>query len=871
MADQPQPDRAGRVTRSGTASMESSLESDTNSEGADDSGSEAESGESETNNTTDPVHNDGTVHCQEKEGHRQVAIIPEVDDSAATAISVVFPKKGEQFANLKVYQSLPQLLNVDENVSKIENVVTFRKQRSASVYSFIQVTTAPHLTHPAQETRAIQGAAAAAGLPQLSLNGNKSVVQEDASFLAPGTPEYQSLGLEQIFAGVDEKTLGAILNGCVQVGMKAPLNDQKAREFGGGSRKTFNFGVGFGGHSYVPGAKAPEGKFAPPGLVNLNLVEQYFPDKGECLGVLFEALGKAQEAILERLKIKERPDKLRNSGYAGEVGLRLHKPGCQAGECIFLTLECSKSPIMQGVMDRINSKLKTKEADGQQVHIHVDPQDPAPDSPYSRATLATWTLYFPCEGKVYPVQMTGILCNRLSVCDYKIKNAAAKKMHSLYQKGVRRFATVHPGIRYEDDGLGLFGGAKPLIMTYLKDEKPANDKPPGCWVGHIEADKPGRYKLIGAKNSKRFLKTVGDQRLECNRKCDRDPVAEGTSAVEDIKKSSILHGRMHAIRAYPNKMGAYSGQRAAAKLVAKKFKLNNQHIWDLFYCHLQHNRAPGIFIAKCLSLTEQWEELWAPPNEFGVQWMEACEADSETGNLASLFLNSMNVHLHTGNVSSFLCRETSSHIQDLDFTPEFCRNEIEKLRRFADDLKGSDDNRSTTDILKKSMTGGDKTLGNMKGIGEFLFPQIPTGIFLWGLLDIPCWRAADCPILDPEKKHFKQCEIEAVDEHATRADSTKKKHKFKSVEALHRCLLIVAHEERVAVLVIENGTCEGVRGNEVFDFLLQDMDSFDLRPSEDSNPYCPCYQLWCKAYGPDEEWRLIDPADIQKVLRMDYY
>jgi len=233
-------------------------------------------------------------------------------------------------------------------------------------------------------------------------------------------------------------------------------------------------------------------------------------------------------------------------------------------------------------------------------------------------------------------------------------------------------------------------------------------------------------------------------------------------------------------------------------------------------------------------------------------------------------MKGMGVHKHTNNVSGFLCRETSSHEQELDFTPEFCRTEIGKLRRFADDLENTDDNVPTTDLLHKHTEGKNATIGNMKGLGKFRFPQIPTGLFLWSLVDISCFRASDCPILDTTKEHFKRCAVEAVDDLAPRPNSEKKTHKLKSIDAIHRCLIIVAHVEGVAVLTVENGNCEGVRGNEVMDFILEGMDSFDLRPTEDSNPYRPRYQLWLKPYGPNEKWVPVDPDRVAQVLRVAF-
>jgi len=90
----------------------------------------------------------------------------------------------------------------------------------------------------------------------------------------------------------------------------------------------------------------------------------------------------------------------------------------------------------------------------------------------------------------------------------------------------------------------------------------------------------------------------------------------------------------------------------------------------------------------------------------------------------------------------------------------------------------------------------------------------------------------------------------------------------KSLELVHCCMVIVAHCERMNQVTVENGGCEGVRTNEVLDFLLPGMDSLNLLPTEDSHPYHPSYCLWLKLYGEEEKWRLVRPAEMREVLRI---
>ncbi len=813
------------------------------------------------NNATDKIDRDDIRTFQ-------IEVVPEVQPNDARALSVVFPTRGERFENLKRYSSLPILINLEAPNGKVDCVATGPKRVSGTVYSTGQVTTAPHLVHPLRDTKAIQGAAAATGSMSINLDGKTSNLNSDFTFLVPGTALYNEHKIADALKGVTRPVFSAIYQGLSKYGLDAPMTEQKANEHVGASRKAFNFGVGYSGHGWEAGILAPNGEFAEPAKMNLTNVKKYFPDEGRCLGVLFEAMGKVQEAIVKALGHSdiERTNTERNSKYAGEVGRCLHKPGCEAGECLFISIECAKSKIMGKVIERLSKYVK-KKVDAQRVHLHVDPQNPDPSSPYSRVVFATWTLYFVSEGEDCAMQFTAILCNRSSICNRDANNQGVQRMRKYYLRGVARFEREHGDVHYEQDGLGLFSRTTPLIVSYLDQEPRVTDKKRlGTWVGHKQVDgEEGQYELIRAKRGNWYLTTVGDQQLR------RNPKAKGTSDVAAITATSpaspILHGCMHTIRANMNKMAPHCAVRHAAKLVATKFELSQQHVWNLFFCQTQHYICSAIFIAKCLSLTTQWQELWAPPRKFGLDWLKACKGDGFDGLLASLFMNMTPVE-DTNSVSGLLKRVPgASLVKGTNYTPEFCAQQIELLRQFGDDLENSKDSRSTVDILDKARNDTRGTLAKVVNVGKFVAPQIHTGLFLWGLADIPCWRASECPIMDEGKDHFSQ-------EGAGDADQVEKllrsALKVKSIEAAHRGMLIIAHEFGTCVIKIENGGCEGVRVTVVQDILLEGMDSFDLRPTEESRPYRPSYELWYKPYGEEGRWVAVKRSELAALLRVAY-
>jgi hypothetical protein len=823
-----------------------------------------------------------------------VRIVAEVAQHEATYLSVVIPKDGERIENLKSYISAAELLTLPKSSSKAKVAATFCKRKSGLVYSVSQLTTSPHLTHEESTGWAIQTAAVRAGVSSFNLGGDVSVINSDVAYVSPGTPEYSELGLDQtVAAAVPAEALSGLLEGMSEVVDKGKLNDQKAREFGGGSRNCVNIGVGIAGHGFKEGVKGPAEELADLSEMNLDLVREHFPDQGRCLGVVFEALGKAQQALLERLDRKERPDAERNSKYAGKVGERLHKPGCEAGEALFFSIECSKSATMRPVLEKLNSKLK-KQVAGSSVALHTDPQNPAPGTGYERVVLATWTVYFASEGEQCPIQITAILCNRAGICNRNLGMAAAEVIHENYRKGVRRFAEVHGDLRYEDDGLGLFRATKKVVLAELPGQVSMSKAAKGTWLGYQEQEEEAEasagddggarsYLLMQGKKQKWTANTIGDQTVKRNLK------AKATSDVEELRRRSdeFVFAEMESIEACPNKMATHSAERYAAKQVCMRFKLDEQQAWELFYCKLQHYISSATFIGMCTSLVEQWESRWKDLAQ-GRRWAAAIES-RVPGRLASAFMQLSGDHSAACRISSVLKRVHQCHYPREEiskYTEEYCREQVELLQEFGQDVRDSADNRSTVEILVEASHETRGTLGRVHGIGTFVIPQIITMLFLWGLQEgIPCWRAAECPILDVTKEHYPKseevkaevaaavAEADALDRPAAGAKKRTKTQqqtleKVRSLHTVHRCCLLVAHKEMVAGLTVENGGCEGVRKEDVLDFLLRGMDSFDLRPTAESHPYRPCYQLWLKGYGADAVWQPVALEDLARVLRV---
>jgi len=505
-----------------------------------------------------------------------VRVLPEAVPDRQTAFSAVYPKPGTRFDNLEAHGDMPTLLHVEEAAEKAKFVCSLSKHLSGTFYSLGHVTTAPHQTHNSGYTRTIQGAAAGAGLQSMNLKGDMAFLHPDVSYLPPGTPEYTNLGLEEIVAAVTPEVLSNIIQGICAYAKHGKISEQKAKEMTGGlSRMVLNYGFGFGGHCYENGVKAALGEFANVAMMNMDSLP-FFPDNGACLGVLFEALGKAQDAVVKELGLEdvERTDPERNATCAGKVGELLQKPGCQAGDCLFLTIEGADSQILQEALVRLNSKLKAgAEVTAASTSIHVDPQNPCPvESSYPRVSLMTWVVHFVVEGEAFSFQITGILCNRASLCNRKVNNESVQAIRENYAKGVSKFEAVHGQVKYEDDGLGVFSQAAPLVVAHLKDEPVVSDNKDGAKVGSwagIQQVRPAdgsspsedqdpQYRLVQGKTRTWSLQTVGDPELVG----DRPAKAASDLASITEEGSGIPHAAMLSTQAIYNKMGQHSSERS---------------------------------------------------------------------------------------------------------------------------------------------------------------------------------------------------------------------------------------------------------------------------------------------------------------------
>ena len=335
------------------------------------------------------------------------------------------------------------------------------------------------------------------------------------------------------------------------------------------------------------------------------------------------------------------------------------------------------------------------------------------------------------------------------------------------------------------------------------------------------------------------------------------------------------------IPANPNKLLSICTVRHAAALVVRQFDLQQEDVWELCYCSTQHSICAFQFIAKCVSLVNQWEDKWVG-TLWGRQWIAAIRERKKRGRLSSLFMNMMPSRYNNRATNLLKCVMSSHTDNRLHYMTNFCAQQIELLRQFADDLLDLEDGASTVEFLQRALNKNGP-LHNLKHIGVFLAAQLPFILYIWNLLKIPCWRASECPILDPEKQHYRRGTQNAARRGRGRGGGAAAPPEYttlhslatdrdqgdiKSLEVVHQALCIVAHMWDTSELYVENSCCEGVHPNDVVDCLLLGMVSFDLQPALWISPYQPTYQLWKKAWGDTEEWTLVPPERESKVLSL---
>ena len=537
----------------------------------------------------------------------------------ATALSVLLPKDGRTIENVKAHKSMASLLQVRSVREATESVFTVDKSQSHLFYSICQVSSSPHATGPLDSVWDVQTAAAEARVPFLNLVGTKSVLSEQVTVAAPGNPVYEALGCDRsIRARITPEVFAPLFEGVHNYSTKEAMNEQAAKEHVGEGRNAFNIGFGWAGHSWKNGKIIKDvHEFAPPNFMHREAIKKHFPDKGRCLGVFFEALGLAQDALLEKLGLEERTDPVRNANWSGEVGEEFGVPGCQAGECLFFSIECSRSALFRKLVLDLKGKLKKTppgEVDPANVSLHVDAQNPVCTSPYARVSFGTWIVHLKSEGELCPIQVT---CHPVQPQEHLRpghQQPGRRSDAKALPEGPRDVGRRHAGVRYEDDGLALYKCATPIVISYLGSEfsskKTEKEKKPGCFVGHVPTESPdgenGKevFQLVQGETTGRSLETVGDQPLRRIGRWKRAPQTSARSQTADTDSAV----RFLKVRAYVNKFGSHSSERGAAQMVGAKFVLNEQQVWQLLFGKLQHFACPALFVFKCLSLVRQWDK-----------------------------------------------------------------------------------------------------------------------------------------------------------------------------------------------------------------------------------------------------------------------
>ena len=272
----------------------------------------------------------------------------------------------------------------------------------------------------------------------------------------------------------------------------------------------------------------------------------------------------------------------------------------------------------------------------------------------------------------------------------------------------------------------------------------------------------------------------------------------------------------------------------AAEELRDRFRLDKSQAHELALCILWHTRSRAIFLLKCQAILQnkaRWKDGFANAVQGG-------RARNKAGIVGSYIMNMVDPKL-MGRMAADLVRATSFHVtwkpgeesEENKFSPEFVAAQCSALKKFLRSSEKLSSTSSTTTFLKSNV----KTI---RHLAEFALPQAIPVCYMMSLVNCESFRAAEAPVLDTDKRHYKKF-VEL------------------GVEPKHfdLSLLVVALQLGDTPLTIENTGCEKERKQlNVHDFMLPGQMFYNLCPEPGCNYRAPRFAVYVKRWGPDGVW-----------------
>ena len=676
------------------------------------------------------------------------------------------------------------------------------------------------------------------GVVSLSIPGRSSYLSRNVNVLYDGTAEYQRL------MGDFDPDMGAVFQGVSQYTHSGSYTEDtaKVRIVGRGNMQ---FTVGISNHNFGKAREAESGEVALIDVQNEKNLHKYFPDHGRVLGLVVAKLCAVRDALTKERGDVEYDDEIRNQLFSGRVGemFDMQSLGCES-ITVALTgrsesLDAMAEVVLQKLSGLEQEELRNKWESGAGVETADHGDSKNPDDPaYSRVVLGKWRIHLTKDRDGDFIVVTVIANHRRSVSTYEAKMKGIRGLSGWIEKQFESRKEEPDHVEYDADGDYLAYGGVCLRLGFVKEETMGIHKEslakfgPG---GFVSYSRPLSSQDQWRRHRDTCLQIVpGDDCTRSGRKRKRaETIEDGDDAAvlasdEELvvlERRSLLHGELITKRADFDRCADFSGCVWAAEELRDRFELRREQARELAMCIFWHTRSRAVFLLKSQAILQDGS-CWA--KDF------AKHVGKGPGHVGSYIMNMINPKL-MGRLSAELIRAQSFHIvmtgEEDDFTPEFVKEQCDRLKEFLRSSAKLGAKAKTVDFLNNN-------LDKLRHIGKFVLPQVLPICYLLGLVNCHPLRAAETPILDTGKAHYQEFLKLGVD--ADHFDLT---------------MLVVALQFGTVPKKVENTGCEGFRKQlNVLDFMLKGQMFYLLRPQRGCNYKNPGFVVYVKKWGSEGVW-----------------
>jgi len=789
-------------------------------------------------------------------------------------LSVVMMKESDVSDGKPREKTMLQELQRDDAGDHVAVFVSVGLEGGASYTDFKTLTYNLHGKQSREQRNECMEAAEEGGVATLSIPGGASYLSNEVNVLYEGTPEYERLVGE--FG--QEPYVGDFVQFLDQFVDSRKYDAAYARKQIEG-RGTVQRTIGISNHNYANAKPAEEGEVAAVDVQGEKELHRYCPDRGRGLGEALARLATVRDALTRERGGHEYDDELRNQVFSGRAGQIFGVLEGFGFESVTISLT-GQSLTLEEMMDKLLEKLPPAEraeararwAEGGgavETKDHGDGLNPK-EAAYSRVVLFKWFIHLTRdrEGDVLVVTLIGN--HRASVATYEVKMKGIRALSRWYKETVEaRAAEEGEGhVPYDADGDFLSHGASVLRLGFVEDEinisgDSLTKSGPGGFVSYSRPLlTPGGPAAGGAASAvpgwQRHRKTILQPGGEAaaatppskggrkrGRKRKRTEIAAAAAAAaappsEEEVNSLQLHARLYGELIFKrgdyNRFADLSGCIWVTEQVRDRFELDDTQAREMTLCIMWHAKSRAVYLLKCQALLDR-EGEWAAA--FGEVARKGRRHNAPRGGVGHYIMEEMIDSKRMGRMATELMRVTQGHIvwktnQEGSFTANFVAQEEKKLKGFLRAAEKLNPKVTTTAFLQTY----DKSNDSLTHVSSFILPQVLPVSFLLGLYKGAAWRAAEAPILDPNKAHYKEFIKLGVDP-----------------EFFDLSMRVVALQFGTVPLGLEHTGCEKFRRQRnVHDFMVPGQMFYGMRPVPGCNYKSADFVVYVKKWGPEGRW-----------------